>query len=48
MLSQEVNALADALETVNSGEAERLKKVADGPGSDASGAPPTPGRREKA
>ena len=48
MLSQEVNALADALEKVNSGEAERMKKVADGPGSDPGGAPPAPGRREKA
>ena len=48
MLSHEVNALADALETVNSGEADRMKKVADGPGSDAAGAPPAPGKREKA
>src|SRR5438876_1019631 len=31
MLSHEVNALADALEKVNSGEAERMRKVADAP-----------------
>ncbi len=48
MLSHEVDALADALEKVNSGEAERMQKVADGPGSSAGGAPPAPGRREKA
>ncbi len=48
MLSHEVNALADALEKVNSGEAEKLRRVADGPGSDASGAPPAAGKREKA
>jgi hypothetical protein len=47
MLSHEVNALADALEKVNSGEAERMSKVADGPAA-AGGAPPAPGRREKA
>ena len=49
MLSHEVNALADALEKVNSGEAERMQKVAEGPGGgDAGGAPPAPGMREKA
>ena len=48
MLSQEANALADALEKVNSGEAERMKKVADAPGGDAGSAPVAPGRREKA
>ena len=48
MLSHEVDALADALEKVNSGEAERMQKSAEGPGSSASGAPPAPGRREKA
>ena len=48
MLSHEVNALADALEKVNSGEAERMRKVASGPGGDASGQPPPPGTREKA
>lgn len=48
MLSHEVNALADALERVNSGEAERMRKVASGPGGDASGQPPAPGTREKA
>jgi len=47
MLSHEVNALADALEKVNSGEAERMSKVADGPAA-AGGVPPAPGRREKA
>lgn len=49
MLSHEVNALADALERVNSGEAERMRKVATAPGADAGGANPgTPGKREKA
>ena len=48
MLSHEVNALADALEKVNSGEAERMRKVADAPAGEASGAPPAPGKREKA
>jgi hypothetical protein len=47
MLSQEVNALADALEKVNSGEAQRMSRVADAPGA-AAGTPPAPGRREKA
>ena len=48
MLSHEVNALADALEKVNGGEAERMRKVADAPAGEASGAPPAPGKREKA
>jgi hypothetical protein len=48
MLSHEVNALADALEKVNSGEAERMSRVSDGPGSDGTSAPPAPGAREKA
>jgi len=48
LLSQEVNALADALEKVNSGEAERMSKVASGPGGDGPGQPPAPGTREKA
>ena len=49
MLSQEANALADALERVNSGEAERMRKVAAGPGGDSGAAPPAaPGKREKA
>jgi hypothetical protein len=48
LLSQEVNALADALEKVNSGEAERMRKVGSGPGSEAAGQPPPPGTREKA
>jgi hypothetical protein len=49
MLSHEVNALADALERVNSGEAERMHKVGEGPGAaGSSGAPPAPGTREKA
>jgi len=44
-----VNALADALERVNSGEAERMRKVAAGPATDAPGGNPgTPGKREKA
>jgi hypothetical protein len=49
MLSQEANALADALERVNSGEAERMRKVAAGPGGESGTAPPAaPGKREKA
>ena len=48
MLSQEVNALADALETVNSGEAARMRKVAQAPAGGSSSAPPPPGTREKA
>ena len=49
MLSHEVNALADALERVNSGEAERMRKVAVAPAPEAaSGHPGTPGKREKA
>jgi hypothetical protein len=48
LLSQEVNALADALEKVNSGEAERMRKVASGPDAETTGQPPAPGTREKA
>ena len=49
MLSHEVNALADALEKVNSGEAERMRKVAQGPAAEAAGTPPAArGTREKA
>jgi hypothetical protein len=49
MLSHEVNALADALERVNSGEAERMHKVASAPGSgEGSAPPPATGTREKA
>jgi hypothetical protein len=49
MLSHEANALADALERVNSGEAERMRKVAAAPGSEAGAVPPgSPGKREKA
>jgi hypothetical protein len=49
MLSHEANALADALEKVNSGESERMRRVASGPGSDSGGSPPgAPGTREKA
>jgi hypothetical protein len=48
MLSHEVNALADALERVNSGEAERMRKVGSGPGAETSAQPPSPGTREKA
>jgi hypothetical protein len=49
MLSHEANALADALERVNSGEAERMRKVASAPGSASDGgAPPGAGAREKA
>ena len=47
LLSQEVNALADALEKVNRGEAAKMKKVAEAPAADAS-APPAAGQREKA
>src|SRR5207244_9729773 len=46
MLSQEVNALADALEKVNRGEAEKMKKVAEGSAGDSS-PPPQAGQREK-
>jgi hypothetical protein len=49
MLSHEATALADALERVNSGEAERLRKVASGPDAAPAEAPPgAPGKREKA
>jgi seryl-tRNA synthetase len=49
MLSHEATALADALEKVNSGEAERMRKVSSAPGSEAGAVPPgTPGKREKA
>ena len=48
MLSNEVNALADALERVNSGEAERMRKAGATSGSEASSTPPAPGKREKA
>jgi hypothetical protein len=48
MLSQEVNALADALEKVNRGEAAKMKKVAEGPGEVSDEAPPAGGLREKA
>ena len=37
----------DALEKVNSGEASRMRGVAEGPGAQE-GAPPAPGTREKA
>jgi len=47
MLSQEVNALADALEKVNRGEAAKMKSVADGPGDVSDAAPPGAGLREK-
>jgi len=47
MLSEEVNALADALEKVNRGEAAKMKKVAEGPAGD-SVPPPAAGQREKA
>ena len=47
-LSQEVNELADALEKVNSGEAERMRKVSVGPATDSATPPPAPGTREKA
>ena len=49
MLSHEATALADALERVNSGEGERMRKVASGPGTASGGdAPGPPGTREKA
>jgi hypothetical protein len=49
MLSHEATALADALEKVNSGEVERMRKVASGPASPAAPSPPgAPGTREKA
>jgi hypothetical protein len=48
MLSQEVNALADALEKVNRGEAAKMKKMAEGPADTSTGGPPAGGVREKA
>ena len=49
MLSHEVNALADALERVNSGEAEKMRKAAaSAPSGDAATPPGAPGAREKA
>ncbi len=49
MLSHEATALADALERVNSGEAERMRKVASGPAAGGGAEPPgAPGEREKA
>src|SRR5205814_8619959 len=49
MLSHEVNALADALERVNSGEAERRRKGSSGPAGENGAVPPgAPGKREKA
>ena len=48
MLSQEVDALADALERVNKGEAARLQTVAEGPGGEPGGGPGARGQREKA
>ena len=48
MLSQEVNALADALEKVNRGEASKMKRVAEGPAAEGGAAPPAPEHREKA
>ncbi|HTO95695.1 MAG TPA: hypothetical protein VMK66_01520 [Myxococcales bacterium] len=49
LLSREVNALADALEKVNSGEADRMKQSAVGPATDSAASPPAaPGTREKA
>ena len=49
MLSHEATALADALERVNSGEAERMRMVSSAPGSEAGAVPPgAPGKREKA
>jgi hypothetical protein len=49
MLSHEANALADALERVNSGEAERMRKAASAPGAaEEGGASPGAGAREKA
>ena len=48
MLSQEVNALADALERVNRGEAAKMKRVAEGPAAEGGAAPPAPEHREKA
>ena len=48
MLSHEVNALADALEKVNSGESAKMRKVAESPAGSEGGTPPAPGTREKA
>ncbi len=51
MLSREANALADALENVNSGEAEKLRRLqaeAPGAGDGGAGAPGAKGTREQA
>ena len=51
LLSREANALADALEKVNSGEAEKLRRIqAEAPlgGDDGAGGPGPKGTREKA
>jgi hypothetical protein len=48
LLNQEVNALADALEKVNRGEAAKMRKVGEAPAADAGAAPPAAGQREKA
>lgn len=48
MLSHEVNALADALERVNSGESEKLRKLASAPAAEAATPPAAPAAREKA
>jgi hypothetical protein len=48
LLSQEVDALADALERVNRGEAARMQKLADGPGAEADPGQAPRGQREKA
>jgi hypothetical protein len=48
MLSHEVNALADALEKVNSGESDKMRRVADAPAAGGDAAPRAPGTREKA
>ena len=48
MLSREANALADALEKDNSGEAERLQRLAEAPpAADTPGGPGPRGSREK-
>ncbi len=48
MLSQEVNALADALEKVNSGgEAARMRKVAEAPAAEKGERPAPPGSHQE-
>jgi hypothetical protein len=48
MLSEEVNALADALERVNRGDTSKMQQVGEGPATSDEGPPGARGTREKA